>query len=251
MKIKILQLNMFKGRYIDTMLDYIKKEDFDILQLQEVAGPGASYNDIDCFKTLQNHLDLDGELATCLKMQDHENAYFGNATFYRKTFRMVRSECIWLKPYMEVNSEVRIEDHPRCALHLEIEIKGKTVHFINCHLAWGPKPNDEEYKLNQAKILVDYVKKLNGPFVLTGDFNVTPNSQIVKWFDELGRNLVAENNITNTLNSRTHRAKEELFPPGLAVDFIYASKDIHTHSFHVLDDLDLSDHLGLTAEVEI
>ncbi len=97
--------------------------------------------------------------------------------------------------------------------------------------------------------MVDYLKQVQPPFILTGDFNVRPDTQLIKNFDTLARNLTSEHKITNTLNAQTHRAVE-IFPPGIAVDYIYITDDIKVNKFEVIAET-LSDHLGLQAELEI
>ena len=67
----------------------------------------------------------------------------------------------------------------------------------------------------------------------------------------MATNLIVKNKVTNTLNPRVHYARKKLFPPGLAVDYIYISKHFKQKKFKVLKNLDLSDHFGLESELEL
>jgi endonuclease/exonuclease/phosphatase family metal-dependent hydrolase len=159
----------------------------------------------------------------------------------------------FLKPYAEYETEEEMRDypaHPTNALDVVFEVSGQRIHCINTHLVWGPNPKDEPYKLEQGKVLYEYVKNLTEPFVLSGDFNVTPDSQIVRWIDELGVNHAVKHGITNTLNGNLHRAKV-LFPKGLAVDFLYTSPSLQVTDFTLIDTPDLSDHYGLAITIEM
>jgi len=121
---------------------------------------------------------------------------------------------------------------------------------INTHWAWGPTPKDEPYKLEQAKSLIEFVTTIKDPFVLTGDFNVTSDSKIIQDLNQLGINHTVRNELTNTLNPHLHRAVD-IFPKGLAVDYIYTSFTLGTEGFTLIDTPDLSDHYGLKITIEI
>lgn len=267
MPIKLLQLNIFQGKLLPAVLEYIKQSQFDILQLQEVSGgsfskgglwtgPRATLTEsnpetigIDCFQIMKEELGYEGIMNKTIVRRSDAKSYIGNATFFKPSVPLKAAKELFLKPYVETDEHIDAQDAPRAALMTTFLLNNKEVTFINCHLAWGPTPEDEPYKIDQAKILIDYIKSLKTSFVLTGDFNVTADSQIVKWMNEIGRNLNLENNITNTLNPDIHAAKV-LFPKGLAVDYAFASKQILVSDFHVVDKPNLSDHFGLSLTLD-
>ncbi|HUD44717.1 MAG TPA: endonuclease/exonuclease/phosphatase family protein [Patescibacteria group bacterium] len=253
MTLKFLQLNIESGRFLDEVIAFIQKHDFDIINLQEVSGGKFNkYNQFDIFQTLKEKLGYKGELTKTMIGKSDPQSYFGNATFFKPSFSLLnKKEIIWLKPFVELSElpKNNFQTLPRNALHLTLTKDNLTLNVINAHLAWGPTPLDEPYKINQANILIDYMKNVSQPFVLSGDFNVTPDSQIVKNFNQLARNLTVENHLTNTLNAKTHRVLS-LFPPGLAVDYIYTSQDIKVDKFEAIKET-LSDHLGLMTEIVI
>jgi endonuclease/exonuclease/phosphatase family metal-dependent hydrolase len=158
-----------------------------------------------------------------------------------------------MKPYQEYDKwivgGVFAQELARNALCLEFEFGRKKLWSINTHMAWGPTPIDEPYKVKQALKLQEFVKRVNDPFVLSGDFNVTKDSEIVRSFAKLGVNHAVFAGLTNTLNPRLHRAPQ-LFPPGLAVDFIYTSFGLDAYDFELVDSPDLSDHYGLKITIE-
>ena len=254
MTISLLQLNIESARFVDEIVSYIKQYDFDILHLQEVSAHVFNkYHNIDCFQELKNRLGYEGVLTKTTTRLNDPSSYFGKAILFKPAFTLRSQQEIWMKPTKQLvqlpktAEEIRQLSHN--ALHVQLEKDGKTINCINTHLAWGPTPEDEQYKLDEAKILVDYMKNVSKPFVLSGDFNVTPDSQIVEWFDAMATYLITEYRITNTLNPNVHRAKI-LFPQGLAVDYIYISKDIKVDNFEVITE-DLSDHFGLKTKIEI
>jgi len=252
MQLKLLQLNIEKGKRFEDIVRYVLQEDFDILQFQEVTGGSISEDGRENFPALKQELGYEGIQAVAWRLKDDSMSYLSNATFFKPSLKPISSHREFLKPYAELSQDeyLDIPSRPTCALEVVFPLNGKNIHFINTHLVWGPTPVDEPYKLEQGKVLYEYVKSLTEPFVLSGDFNVTPDSQIVQWMNELGRNHVVEHGITNTLNPNIHRVKH-LFPKGLAVDFLYTEKSLQVTDFHIVDSPDLSDHFGLSATIEI
>lgn len=269
MTLKLLHLNIFQGKFLPQIIDFVKAHDFDILQFQEVSGGSMSKGGmwtgaredmttanpetvgIDCFATIKKELGYEGVLNVTTAKRHDANSYIGNATFFKKSIKLVDTRTIFLQPYAEQgDTPIPSKELPRSALITTFLLSGKEIPFINCHLAWGPDHKDEPYKLVQAKKLYEYLQNLHSSFILTGDFNVDKQSKIVSWFNTLAVNLVTQHDITNTLNPNIHAAKI-LFPIGLGVDFAYATKDITVTDFHLVDTPDLSDHLGLSMTLEV
>jgi len=241
---RFLNLNTYKGKYLDKIIHFVKQQQFDLVHLQEVSGGEISQNPAgDDFGTVSQQLWLQGKLASAMGLKKDPKAYFGNATFFnQKRLKLLDTKILRLSPYLELADydHRRIEDDSRCVLILKFEAGNHRLVALNTHLAWGPRPDDKPYKLKQARVLIDYLKRLKQPFILSGDFNLTPDTQIVQAFDEIARNISLEYGATNTLNPHLHRAKS-LFPPGLFVDFVYASREIQVKAFEVKP-ADLSDH---------
>lgn len=249
---------MNANNYWGALIPYLKSHDFDVIHLQELTGKntvsGNMNSQIDVFVELQKILSsqYNGELSINTRYSsDPHNSYMGNAIFYKKTFTLKEKNILTLYERTEpFPSEMNhYEDLGRTAIHLKLAIKGQTITFINAHLAWAKTPQEEPHQTKQGEIFLKYLKTIPAPFILTGDFNLSPDQPLVQKINKLARNLTDEYHITNTLNPRTHRAKV-LFPPGVAVDYIYISNDLEVKTFAVIEE-DISDHLGVTAEIEI
>ncbi len=251
MTIKILQLNIEKGRFLDAVVGYIRRHLFDIVCLQEVAGGRLASQGKNCYETITAFTGMHGELAVYLNIKGDTSSFIGNATLFRNELHLAFSHTIWLKPYQEKPDPKSIDfrNVARCALATILTRGGKEILVVNTHLAWGPTPNDALYKRNQAEKLYRWIKRnMNVPFLLSGDFNLNPQTKIVTSFSSLGVNLTKKYRITNTLNPRFHYAKN-LFPSGLPVDYIIADRRLKVNEFYVEEKADLSDHYGLVAEI--
>jgi endonuclease/exonuclease/phosphatase family metal-dependent hydrolase len=257
MRISLLQLNIEAGRKLPELITYIKENAFDIVQLQEVTGGEFSkYSDgTDIFKTLLEKVEMRGELNKTMHLVNDPLSYFGNATFYSKKLTLTKKEVVWLNPFREIDGFThgdpdKIRALPRSVLSLAFSHEKGVFWSINTHLAWGPTQLDEPHKIEQGKLLQAYVATLDDPFVLSGDFNVWKESIVVKNLEAIAVNHATKAKITNTLNPHLHRASH-LFPPGLAVDYIFTHPSIIVTSFSLVDTPDLSDHLGLQIQFEV
>lgn len=262
MQIKLLQLNMWAGTHLSKIKDFIASNDFDILCFQEVSGIGAVQGNImstregylqDSFLELQKTLkEYTGELAIAQYMESNpKKAYFGIAIFYKKGFVLTGKNIITLfkrtTPFP--SNATSFEDVGRNALHVLLKKDGKTVNVITGHLAWAQTKFEEPHQRKQNLKLIQYMEKIKTPWILTGDFNINPEEQSILDLEKLGRNLGKEYGIENTIDPM-HRAWEKI-KPGFVIDYIFVSPDVKVDDFQVLNNVHMSDHLGLTATLEV
>lgn len=258
MLLSILQLNINADNFWDNLVAFLNANKFDILQLQEVAGKDSVSGNInskrDCYEALRNVLGEDyySEIAIAQRYSSSPTSYLANATFYKKTFPLVDKKII---TFHERNTPfpseaTSYEEVGRNLLHLTLQIANKQISFLNTHLAWAPTTKEQQHQTQQGEIFLQYVQRVPAPFVLSGDFNIDPEQPIVRKTTDLAKNLIDEYNVVNTLNPRKHSA-QMLFPPGAAVDYIFVTRDIDVKNFKVLEHEDISDHLGLTVEIEM
>jgi endonuclease/exonuclease/phosphatase family metal-dependent hydrolase len=258
MKLSVLQLNLNGDTFWEQQLAFFAAHDFDVIQLQEVTGKGTHIGIVDStrdgFTELTNAFKdrYVGEIIKTDTFTSSPTSYMGNATFYKKTLSLVDTHIEWLKKNDEPFSSdaISYEGVGRAILHLTLSKDGKQISFLNVHGAWGKNPEEHEHQKQQGEKIVEYVKRVPTPFVLSGDFNLNPQQPTIQHLGEISQNLTSEYGVTNTLNPRKHYATH-LFPPGVAVDYIFVSNDLRVQSFRALDEEDISDHLGLAAEFEL
>lgn len=253
MLLKFLQLNIYHGRWLPDVVAYIKKEEFDIIHFQEVSTGKFAYAERDNITFLQKSLsDYDYIFAPSVGLIDDPKSDYGVATFYKKFFNLKRHEINWWNKRNDVENIGTIDwaTVGRNAISIVLEKDNVVLTTVNTHLAWSKTDKDDPNKLKQGRLLYEYIKKISPPFIISGDFNVSPTSHIVQSVETIGINLIKQFGVRNTLNPRFHRSPH-LFPTGLAVDYIFPSPELQVKEFTVLDDLDLSDHLGLVMECEI
>jgi endonuclease/exonuclease/phosphatase family metal-dependent hydrolase len=257
MNLSVLQLNINADNFWDKLSPFLTTHNFDIILLQEVCGKdticGNLHSQRNCFQDLQELLanTYNGELAITERFTSSPTAYIGNAIFYKKTFQLQKKCILTLhKNEQPFSSEGKqFENAGRALIHLSLKKQDKELSVLTAHGAWAQTAKEHPHQTKQGELLLAYLKTLSHPFVFSGDLNLNPEQPIIQKINNLAHNLTQEYNITNTLNPRTHYAKQ-LFPKGIAVDYLFVSNDITVNAFTVLEE-DLSDHFGLTAEIAI
>jgi endonuclease/exonuclease/phosphatase family metal-dependent hydrolase len=242
---KLITLNTWGGRVHSPLLQFFKQnQDVDVYCLQEIyhnsnkALVGSEFYD-DAFNIYN---EIQAELP-------NHNGYF------RPSFGETYGLSVFIKKDIKVNEEGDISiyevsdyvsggNHPRNLQWIKMEINGSSLNILNVHGLWnGNGKTDTEDRLTQSENIIKFLKTLNNPFVLCGDFNLLPETESLKKFEQFGlRNLIKENNIVSTRT--TLYTKEHRF-----ADYVFVSGGIKVKEFRVLPN-EVSDHSPLFLDFE-
>lgn len=138
--------------------------------------------------------------------------------------------------------------HARNIQYATIETVTGPITVINFHGLWtGTEPGvgkkDSPERLEQSDRILEFTNKLQNPFILCGDFNLLPDTESLRKFEDAGlRNLIREFGIIST---RTNLYTK----PIKFADYAFISKDITLKDFKILPD-EISDHAPLLIEVQ-
>lgn len=155
------------------------------------------------------------------------------------------------------------------AIYADIEIKGKTIRFINVYLepfqlhksmvkpTSNVKENEKKAKdlvkrfipifimhEEQVDLLKDFIQKSPYPVVLAGDFNSVPNSYEYYTISSVLKDAFVESG--KGFSTSFHDYK---FP--IRIDYIFSSESIKAKSYRVDRSKKLSDHYPVIAEFKI
>ncbi len=242
------QYNWIDDHTIETQIvDLIKDENPDVLMLQE-------YKETD--KSTAKSLGFPFFI-----LKSHKNGPHGLAIFSK--FKIEKSEAIIIENDSSYNNRFQYAD---------ISWKGKTIRFINIHLASVGLEN-EDYKLLenpetedqdklekglksivnnlsnafkrreiQVQSVVREVKASPHPVVLAGDFNDVPQSFV---YHEIDNEL--EDSFTESGQGFGKTYVKSPVP--LRIDYIFHSDNLHALNFRHIK-RELSDHFPVTADLE-
>ncbi len=249
MVIKVLTFNIWHGKLLDEVIDFLKQQDADIVALQEV------YNGQD------SNLSEQYRAATVLKERlDYDYSYFSAEYLYTKMrvdegnlilskFPVINAKAAFIDtPYGESDNE-NPDDFatmPRVLQHVELDSPAGVLNIVNFHGVWdldGDNYSPQRKKMAQA--IIDGVHGKH-KVIVAGDTNAKPTNPAMKEVEKYLKSVFG-NDLKTTFNMRR---KDNPGYATAAVDMMFVSNDIKILNKKCLD-VDLSDHLPLVATFEI
>lgn len=258
---KIVSLNIWGGRAgKENLLDFFRTHSasVDVFCLQEVwaapylhlegqAAGGVELNNDrimvyglrEISEALPNHTAY---------FRPHHGDNYGLLMMVRNTLTVVEEGEVYVYKHKGYEPEGDVGNHARNIQYVTIQTPTGPQTVINFHGLWtneepGKGKKDSPERLIQSEKIVTFVKALNNPFVLCGDFNLLPDTQSIRVLEENGlRNLIREFDITSTRTSFYTK-------PGKFADYAFISKDLELKEFKILPD-EVSDHAPMLIEVE-
>lgn len=179
--------------------------------------------------------------------------YRGEGTplaFRNDKFELICSESFWLSPTPSVPG-TRFEDQSSCpriavAALLKPHGEGEPFWFINTHL----DHKSSSARVLGASMLCEYIGKKNEKFVLTGDFNASPDTDEIKLITE--KYTDATKNIGETFHGFGQKSPES----ARQIDYIFTNMKTDSEESFALrqepkNGIYLTDHHPVCAFVEI
>ncbi len=168
---------------------------------------------------------------------------YGLATFVRKNIKVENEGELFVFKYQGYENPTSIGNHGRNIQHVTLQLPKGPLTIVNFHGLWnGQGKSDSEDRILQSNIIAQFLKDLNNPYVLVGDFNLTPNTQSFKILNKAcPKDFVSEYGVKSTRSG--FYQKPEKF-----ADYIMTCGRVNASKFEVLPD-EVSDHLGLRAHL--
>ncbi|OGD95139.1 hypothetical protein A3B52_00425 [Candidatus Curtissbacteria bacterium RIFCSPLOWO2_01_FULL_41_28] len=256
LKLKVIQINIYKGKYLAQLIDFLNKESPDVITMQEVTVGGFNLTgdlSANLFEILKDKLKLNGVYHGDLELTGSPGSTFGNAVFTKSKIK--KSRVVTLKKFKSVTldeldgrsaNEIRPQI-PRHMLDVLVDAPLGELHAISVHGAWTAPPADTKENLRQAKLIKDYLGQLNKngePFILGGDLNMPPGTKVIEMIGSVSNNLMLGSGFTYSLNPKVH----SIAPKNYLVDYIFTSEHFKVLSLDV-PEVTVSDHLPVVAEL--
>ena len=252
MKIRFVTLNIWEGgRLFDNVVRFIKRENPDILALQEVYDGKTSKFEkrFRTFEIFKKELGFSNSVFTpaFLDTQSIGDIEQGNAIFSKFPI-LIQKAIFFDKSYSKLNGEnpENFELFPPILLYVTIALRNIKLDIFNIHGIWGLDGKDNERRLKMSTAIIDHIKNKSN-IILAGDFNVKPNTKTIQNIEKHLKN-VFKGELKTTFN-----IKRKKIVSGYAtavVDMVFVSRHINIVE-HYSPQVDISDHLPLVCELEI
>src|SRR3990167_7090567 len=97
--LKFIQINIYKGQYLDDLMRFLKDQNPDFISMQEVTAGEMNLCDknLDLFEYFKKELSLNGVIDKVMKPVDSPNGYLGNAVFSK--YQITGSKTLVLKTF--------------------------------------------------------------------------------------------------------------------------------------------------------
>ena len=240
MKLKIMTFNIqhgrnhnFKGDVIDlpAMAQNIREQNPDICGLNEVRnGSEEDHNTGRSNQALffQNELGGNAKFGKAIDIHGYE---YGNAIWSKHNIQSIEVIPV---PEVEIKTEGYYEN--RCVIKTEYCIEDKKLTVLNSHFGLAKGEPD-----NAVDTVLSLASDIEGPLVLMGDFNMTPDNPLIKKLSEV------------FTDSHASVGKDVLtFPshaPEIRIDYIFV-RDAKVLDANTISKV-VSDHYAITADIEI
>ncbi len=113
------------------------------------------------------------------------------------------------------------------------------------HGIWNKDKLGDFRTIAQSEFILSKIKQ-NVPCIVTGDFNLLPNTKSIKMIDEKMTNLIKVYGIKSTRPT----FDDGLDKGNLVCDYIFVNNKVKVKDFKVID-TNVSDHLPLILDFEI
>lgn len=258
---KLLNLNI--GIKIDNnkeVKDLIVDGAYDIVALQEVMRKKEDtvYEQYDSSTFIKNNTDYKYHFFGPLWYATHHEKNnimtkdFGGLTeqgneVLSKYPIIESSNIFYYQDYAEFKdtTNFRKEDHPRAFIDMIIKIQDKEIQIINIHGIWNKDKIGDERTKNQSEVLLSHIRE-DIPCIITGDFNLLPNTESIEIINKKMINLIEKYNIKSTRPA----FDDGLDKGNIICDYIFVNDKVKVNGLKVLN-TEISDHLPLILDFEI
>jgi len=275
-RLSILQLNTFNFHLPKKIIEFIEKNQPDIITLQEVS-TGELNNCEDkktnFLETIKATFGYDGVFAASQGWvrNDGKVSQCGNAILtklnildYSITFQpSLPTYCLYEHnhPYFHIEGnsweaknsryEYAFEQPKNIVTALLQTNSGEIIKVVTTHLTVSYGCMETLQTIEQTRFLLQGIAQSKPiPTILAGDFNIQPQSSSIQSILSSGFKHI-NNNSTNSLDRTVHSLfQKEPLHKGLNVDYIF-TKGFKDGSAEVLDTAGISDHAPVLGWVEL
>jgi endonuclease/exonuclease/phosphatase family metal-dependent hydrolase len=233
------------GKLGNSILSFLEDEKPDIICLQEAVsfdkGDPGPFLSIEQIKKSTGLSYISSAPAFSFKLM-HGSATFVNCIISR--YPIVATNTVYTN--LEHNKNFNFDDHDyniRNLLDCKIEFNNDKFHVLTHHGHHVPNhKSGNEHTVRQMKMIADYIDELSGPIILTGDFNLAPNSESLELINDKLTNLSIKHKLSTTRTPLTNKKE--------VCDYIFINDQIRESNFEVSERV-ISDHAALILDFDI
>ncbi len=252
MKLKVIQLNIWRGKLLSNALEFLKTENPDIILLQEVYSNSNNLPGMPITHRLYQYLQE--------KFPEYKSVYGPAFTDTTKLGNIESGNAIFSKfeildttntffdvPYktFDEQDQTDFSHNPQTILGAKLHINGVEVNAFSVHGIWGQDGLDSDRRLQMGETIIQQIKNKQN-VIMGGDFNLLPVTKTVANIEKYVKSVFG-NTLVSTFNMKH---KTDGGYATAVVDMMFYSETIKVLSKNC-PDINVSDHLPLVVELEV
>lgn len=243
---KLVQLNTWSCKLPTEIVRLFQKEAPDVVCLQEVVTGIDGGKIFDTIQAITNKYSFEYEYNTPLVEFNfmHKSATRGN--MIAANWKFLDTQQVWTLGQFTRNFDYTHSggyNVARNIAHAIVETPQGSCHVLTLHgYHMKEHKNGNDETLRACRELVEYSTSLDGPVIITGDFNLSPTSESIQLVNRAFRNLTTEYNLTTTRNHLTEKTE--------VCDYIFVNDKVNVKQFY-MSDIIASDHNALVLDFDL
>lgn len=241
--VSILQWNVWYLEDIKNIAAFLKANKADVICLQELTIDFDKQNNIHTPEYIAQELGYNvhyQEITFADKSVKLANAIFSK-------YELSDTRTVWINQEQGSGS---YDDENRAYVEARVNVGGKELTVGTVHMSYTHAFEPSERKLQETDVLVEAVKNNGKNFVLTGDFNAQPDSEVIKRIQKHVKNLGSDYDQKTWTTKPFSYNGFEADTLDWRLDYIFGSSDMVVNSSKVLP-TEFSDHLPVIVELNI
>jgi len=248
MKFKVLQWNIWTEEDPKNVVKLIQELNPDIACFQEVIinYEGNSFVNVPEFLQSETEMELHFQEAQYWPVEKGKK-YQGNCILSRYPFS---EKSHFYVQNMKHSDFDNYSNEGRVLVVGKVRLGGKPVTVVTTHLSYTHRFEETEQKILEEVKLLSIIKGLPEPLLLAGDFNVPPDSKLIKklnsQFVHLGPDFGEKTWTTKDFSYQGFEENELNW----RLDYVFGTEDISLVDSRIIQ-TDHSDHLPILVEIEL
>jgi len=240
---KILTWNAWYKEDPENILELLQNTKWDVCCLQEITLGFHLDTHPNVADYLTESLGVEGHFVVAQSWNGKERSQ-GNLILSKLPIKDTFS--YFIQDYNE-DPEPSFSDEGRVIVGIELE---NSLKILTTHMSYTPEFTETKEKNMESKRLLEYLSDISSPFVIVGDLNAIPTSDLVTELSDRYKNISPDlTEPTWTTKPFSHEGFE-VGTLTYRLDYVFGSREVMLLDSKIIK-TEYSDHLPILSEIKL
>lgn len=245
-KVKLLQWNVLFQEKAENIVSLIEELNPDVLCCQELSESQAYSPELNAVKEIAKLFNSYYFEPANISGAGTEKLYLGNAIFSKFPLKPRQKVMVW----DGTNKDLNNEHEERIYIEVEVDINGEKLLVGTTHLSFMPRFEVTKSRRGEADKLLRAVSKHKTMYVLTGDFNSTPDTYTIKKLEKFFKSAGPSHDQATFTTIPFEFMGFKATGLDWRIDYVFVTNDIKVLSSRIIN-TKYSDHLPIMTELQV